>query len=211
VLQELIAEANDLERRALRPAIVGDFPDGSIRELVHLRLYPGLSAHPNADLGRYDVDLGRFQANPPWEKPGLELAPMPATGEAVVTAGFPVASTEITYPTGPGAPRRILPTVRSGRIERVTGLDTQATAVPSLIQHDLLLAGGFSGAPLVDREGRLLGVVTATSHVHIGIGGTGGEVGQDPTLNASMRTIDPGGFGFAVSATYFASGPFECK
>jgi hypothetical protein len=209
VLQELIAETNDLERRGLRPAIVGDFPDGSVRELVHLRLYPGLPDPPNAVSGRYDIDLGRFQANPPWEKPGLEVGPMPALGEVVLAAGFPVASAAISYPTGPAVPGRLLPTVRVGRVERVSGLDTRAADAPTLIQHDLLLAGGSSGAPLVDRDGRVMGVVTVTSHVQVG--GAARVIGQNAPSDASLRIIDPGGYGFAVSAVYFASGHLGSK
>lgn len=203
VVQELVHEANDLERRGLRPVIVGDFPDGSVRELVNLSLYAGLPDDPNSVPGRYDIDLARFRASPPWDKKGLRIAVAgpPSAGGTIIIAGFPTASSAISYPTGPALPERLIPTIRIGHLERVSGLDTRPSSIPSLLQHDVGLVGGFSGAPLVGRDGRLLGIVTVSSHVQA----ADSLAMSAPTSQRVQphRVLDAGGFNFAISAIYF--------
>ncbi len=181
------------------------FPDNSIRELTELEIYPGLPETPNASPGHFDIDLGRFHSTPPWSGPGLEPAlGVPHAGQLVITAGFPseFASEAVTYPEAPSTVNPITPAVRFGRLERVTGLDTKASDRPTLLQHDIALVGGFSGSPLIDETGHLLGVVTWSHQVHVG--STSRTQDKTFTLGTS-RLVDAGGFNFAVSASYLES------
>jgi hypothetical protein len=205
VLQELVSEANDFEKRGVRPAIVGYFPDGSTRELVELEIYPGLPDPPNSLPGHFDIDLGRFRTDPPWSDKGLIVADPSNTyaGEIVTTAGYPseLTSPVVIYPNTPSRALPLLPLVKFGRLERLTGLNVADSTQRVLLQHDLALVGGFSGSPLIDQQGALVGVVIWSQQAHLP---SLSVTSPTPLSKGAMRDVDAGGFNFAVSSEYFA-------
>ncbi len=120
--------------------------------------------HVVASCGAVDVELAgqRFSANVRKQDATIDLAllnvtslpmqPMPTLrpalvlGEAVTAAGFP----------GAGASRAGL-SVAEGTISSLTGIRNNA----SQVQVHALTGPGFSGGPLLDRAGNLVGVVSA--------------------------------------------------
>ncbi|MFW6039122.1 MAG: S1 family peptidase [bacterium] len=165
VIRQLLEVRNDLHRRDLSPAFVGALPEGTVIELHDLHLNPAILHRAKDAMQPAPQDLGSFGllTDPP--SAGLSLASTPPrTGQRLVAAGFPTGVTTITYPTRTEEP--IMPTIKFGHVERLVRENSSPTRAVILIQHGLPLGSGFSGSPLINRHGKVVGVVTTSTHVH---------------------------------------------
>ena len=119
-------------------------------------------------------------------------------GEVIGSAGFPTAIDTIAMPPSPAT--EIHPTYRFGRIERTFGELKSEYGKYTLIQHDLPSVGGCSGAPLLDKKGELIGIVTSSSFrfIYAKELSKGGLVfGEGP-----VRLLDAANVNFATNAIH---------
>lgn len=112
---------------------------------------------------------------------------VPAVGTSVACLESPVG--------------RLVPTICFGNVERLSSFDTRLSEPQDLIQHNLPLVGGFSGAPVVNAKGQLVGITNESSYrllkaEEIVIG----KHGQIQRNNA--RLLDAADMNFAVKADH---------
>ena len=86
-------------------------------------------------------------------------------------------------------------------MERLSSLDTRFTDQKDVIQHNLPLVGGFSGAPIINMQGQLVGITTESSFRVIKADEITskriGDIGKGP-----IRLIDAANINFAIGASH---------
>jgi hypothetical protein len=208
VLEELETYRFDLKRKGLKPRIIAKTWDGSVRESTQVNYHPSFpkrderhSAQPTL----FFLDLALFAYGPQpnshnGTSPGLEFCvdvPIVVVGQEVAVAGFPTEVASVGYPESPGG--LLAPTVRFGNVERLSGLDTRVSESQDLIQHNLPLVGGFSGAPVVNAKGQLVGITNESSYRLLNaeeiVIGVHGQIASGNT-----RLLDAADMNFAVNA-----------
>ena len=150
-----------------------------------------------ADLVKFvnACDVGLLQLEEPWDglAPALEIAADETlqgldAGDAIAYVGYPMEG--VAYGGSPVA--KPTPQLQIGSITTVTdhfgtrGHTAAARAGHDLVQHNCLAAGGASGSPMLDPEGRVVAVLCAVSQVQLG----GGE----------PRVLTGGGLSYAQRA-----------
>jgi len=192
VINELVRLSNDLQRRDLRPVFVCGTNEGLVVEIGGFRVHPAVLLRTSEDQMPSPDDLGTFRWQGKSRPVGLRLASYdPVPGDEIVVAGFATAAQTIQYPQSAGS--RFTPTLKFGHIERL--IDDIASSRVGLIQHGLPLTGGFSGSPLVNQHGEVVGIVNTSSHVPLP-----STYSTLMSPGARSRMLDPGGINFAVPA-----------
>ena len=98
-----------------------------------------------------DVGLLKFEAGNT-DFPGLELGETPNVdvGTEIVAVGFPGSVDAVTDPN-------YNPSFTNGQITRI---GTQGGNTVAVYQHDAAVSGGMSGGPVVDADGRVIGITS---------------------------------------------------
>lgn len=188
VIQQLVTESNDLASRDLNPVAVAGFADGRVVDLQNLRIHPELLNREKDSIMPHAADLGLFRFVGGYPIRRLKIAGYSVRlGEDVAVAGFPVFAETLAY----SALSPPTATVKFGRIERIIFEDTYPNR--GLIQHGIPVMSGFSGGPMVNRKGEVVGIVNASTHLRVS-----GYSALNVSSASPMRILHPGGINFAV-------------
>ena len=200
VIEQLEHQESDLTARGLNPTIIAKFSDNSTAKIVNLRKHDLFPSKANRDSSMHYTDVGLFETDPSPSVEGLAICrdhPIVKVGDDVCTAGFPNAVGTIKYPQKVDS--KMLPTIRIGRVERITDLQSGFDPSGELIQHNLPLVGGFSGAPIVNMAEEVIGVATVSSFRFIDAKEV--PLGKNNVLNfGPTRLLDAANINFAISA-----------
>lgn len=197
VIQQAQREQSSLEKRGVPSRIVIRDSDSAISELTRSEIHPQFRVtNRNTEEPSYDIALFLTESQRPTTRLPLSEKIIPEIGDEVFVAGFPQSVPQIRYPSLLDAP--FLPTVRCGRVERLIDIDDLTKASRrDLLQLDIPMVGGFSGSPVLDFEGRVVGIAVFATHRHIGVR----EADEaKPTFGGTTRLLDPAHVSFAVSA-----------
>jgi S1-C subfamily serine protease len=119
-----------------------------------------------------------------------------APGDELFTVGFPTEVATIGYSTeGPWKP-----TFKCGRLERITDMDNRKDG-ELLLQHNIPTIGGYSGAPLLNSESRVIGVIVEATHYRFDEPVPGKSV---VSRSRPRRMIHPADINFALSAQFLS-------
>jgi S1-C subfamily serine protease len=197
VLTNLQSEEAEYRLRGRQPRIVLQLPDGRRTAVKDIRIHASRKDGPSNDPSILTMDVGDFTIEGIELIPALKMAKShssPHVGQLITCAGFPTELESVQYPqTGSGI---LTPTVKHGFIERIRGLDAREMAGESILQHNLPLCGGYSGSPLVDESGSVVGIATFSSYLHLAA--TTGKP-TIPSPEGTRRVLDPAQISFAVS------------
>ncbi len=197
VLANLQSEEAEYKLRGRQPRIVLQLPDGRRTAVKDIRIHASRKDGPSNDPSILTMDVGDFTVEGIEVIPALKMADvqsLPRVGQAITCAGFPTELESVQYPKLGSA--ILTPTVKAGFIDRIRGLDARDMAGESILQHNLPLGGGYSGSPLVDESGSLVGMATFSSYVHLT---TSPEKPTIPSPEGTRRVLDPAQINFAVS------------
>jgi len=197
LLANLQSEEAEYKLRGRQPKVVLQLPDGSRTAVKDIRIHGSRKDGPSNDPSSLTMDVGDFTVEGIELIPALKMADVqsiPRVGQAITCAGFPTELESIQYPQMGSA--ILTPTVKFGFIERIRGLDARDMVGESILQHNLPLCGGYSGSPLVDESGCLVGLATFSSYVHL-TATTGNPT--IPSPEGTRRVLDPAQINFAVS------------
>ena len=200
VIQWAKKEQENLNRKGLQSQIVVRFPDAAIATVQRITLHPRYHAI-DGDSNEPSFDLALFSADSAKSMPRLPLAQhSPEVGEEVFIAGFPIDVAHIRYPVRPEGV--FVPTIRCGRVERIVDVgDLAMSSQQNLLQLGIPLVGGFSGSPVVNVDGEVVGIAVFATHRLLN---AREEQGARPTLSNTTRILDPAHVSFAVSTILLA-------
>lgn len=197
VLQEVKVLQSSFERKGVPSRVVIRYPDAAISSLAHAKLHPQFRLS-NRNTDEPSCDIAVFLSDPPRPVTRLPLAEQttPEIGDEVFVAGFPQSVPQIRYPSHLEEP--FVPTVRCGRVERLIDVgDLAKSSLRNLLQLDVPLVGGFSGSPVVNFSGKVVGIAVFATHRHIKVMADDAKTSRGDTT----RILDAAHVSFAVSAT----------
>jgi S1-C subfamily serine protease len=196
VLKAMVEQSNNLQHRELAPVMVAKTADGQIGELGRPQVHPAILDRSETAKKPAPSDVAVFKIESQLQASGLPLADqVPAVGRAVAVGGFPRGLSTIDYGIKPGKGKPIRPTIKFGSIERHMPIVNSREKRQAVLQHGLALGSGFSGSPMVNREGEVVGLVTTSTHVHAE------EMVRTEAAQPSGRWLNPADVNFAVPAT----------
>lgn len=206
VVEQLNQQRSELNQKNLTSDIIAKSSSGPIWVLLEGKTHPDCPtetdrlATPPAQFFS-DLGLFPFRADLPERPLGLPICqaePLTEVGQVIVASGFPTEVTSVEYHVAVNG--EIRPTIRFGCTERVSSLDTRISSPPELIQHNIPLVGGFSGAPIVNMNGEVIGIATASSYRMIGADEILRSEHGLVKRSGNIRLLDAANFSFAVSA-----------
>lgn len=197
VVQEVQDLQSSFEKKGVPSRMVIRYPNGAISSLTRAKLHPKFNRNRNTD--EPSCDIAVFAADPSLPVVRLQLAEamIPEIGDEICVAGFPQSVPQIRYPSRLEEP--FVPTVRCGRVERLIDVDDLAkSSQRNLLQLDVPLVGGFSGSPVMNFGGKVIGIAVFATHRHIKLMGTDNS---KASRGDTTRILDAAHVSFAVSAT----------
>lgn len=189
VVEEVNDQLKSLASQELAGRAVVRLSTSEILPLKRIKIHPKyIESHK--DQNTPCVDLAIFEVESEDDINGFTLSTndAPQIGDTVIIAGFPTEVDQISYEEF--LAEGFIPTVRIGFVERLVGLDNfSSTSESHLIQHSIPMAGGFSGSPVVNVAGEVVGIASFASHLLI----------PNRANDGSQRILNPSQVGFAVS------------
>lgn len=203
VILSLIETSAGLERQGLKPTIIAVSTEGRILNVFDLRVHPTLAGMRSRETPADAIDIGLFRTTSEWRPHGLKCrnpdhAASPVVGETIAAIGFPNAVPALKYPDTDG--QELFPTVKFGRVERLTERGSPTMAKRLTVQHNLPLCGGFSGSPIINLDGEVIAIATQSTHIHLEQAATSGAASAPLVRWERSRILDPAQINFGIDA-----------
>jgi hypothetical protein len=201
VLEQTTNELRDFVKRDLPAEIVVRLRTGEILKVENPRYHREYPAErPNRESPVIDVATFTVAADAAIGRLPLSQDAAPEIAQEILIGGYPTAVSQIKYATD--GEHGFQPTIRVGRIERLIDVSDLAAANPhSLIQCNVPIVGGFSGSPVLNLRGEVIGVATFSSHRLLRVQEIR-PAGEPVAVSSTTRILDPAHVSFAVSKQF---------